>query len=169
MKILLLLLLILGAMVAFVLIIGALLPRRHQVSREIVLRAASAEVYAVLRDFAAAPSWRKNLQRVELLEPVEGHRRFREHAKDGAVTYELVEDSPSERLITRIVDQDLGYSGSWTYELMPEQKNTRLRITEDGDVSNILFRFVSRFVFGHTKTIETYLADLALQLNGGPD
>jgi hypothetical protein len=73
---------------------------------------------------------------------------------------------PSAKMVTRIIDRDLGYSGSWTYELTSEQNATRLRITENGDVSNLLFRFMSRFVFGHTKTIETYLTDLSAKLNG---
>lgn len=160
MKILLIFALAFGAGVGLVLITGALLPRQHRVSRELFLRSSPADAYAVLRDFAGAPGWRKNLTRVEILEPVDGRLRFREHAKDGAVTYELVEDAPNKKMVTRIVDRDLGYSGSWTYELTTERNGTRLRITEDGDVSNVFFRFMSRFVFGHTKTIETYLADL---------
>jgi hypothetical protein len=34
-------------------------------------------------------------------------------------------------------------------------------ITEDGEVSNALFRFMSRYVFGHTATLDAYLASLA--------
>jgi hypothetical protein len=89
------------------------------------------------------------------------HVRFREHGKQGAVTYDLIEDRPNEKIVTRIADQDLGYSGSWTYTLQSEAGGTRLEITEAGEVSNILFRFMSRFVFGHTGTIEKYLAALA--------
>ena len=33
-------------------------------------------------------------------------------------------------------------------------------ITENGTVTNLFFRFMSRFVFGYTATIETYLVDL---------
>lgn len=166
MKILLILAVIFGTLIGVVLLTGALLPRQHRVSRDFFVRSSPADVYAVLRDFAAAPSWRTNLTRVELLEPVDGRLCFREYARDGAVTYELVEDVPSAKMVTRIIDRDLGYSGSWTYELTPEQNGTRLRITENGDVSNLLFRFMSRFVFGHTKTIETYLTDLSAKLNG---
>ena len=38
---------------------------------------------------------------------------------------------------------------------------TRVSITERGEVYNPIFRFLSRFVFGHTGTMETYLRDLA--------
>lgn len=142
-----------------VVLIGALLPRQHTASRAITLRHPPQKVYAAIRDFAATPSWRKDVKRVTVLEGTP--LRFREESRHGTVTYEVVEDVPNQRLVTRIVDQDLGYSGRWTYALEPVPEGTRLQITEDGDVSNILFRFLSRFVFGHTATIERYLSALA--------
>ena len=66
----------------------------------------------------------------------------------------------NERLVTRIVDRDLGYFGSWTYEFLPTESGTRLRITKNGEVPNVLFRFMSRFIFGHTATMESYLKAL---------
>ncbi len=148
------------ALVALVLIVGAFLPSKHVASREIVLRKAASEVYAVIRDFAAAPSWRTDLKALEMLDPVEGRVRFREESSNGTVTYEIVEELANEKLVTRIVDRDLGYFGSWTYELLPAESGTRVRITEDGEVPNVLFRFMSRFVFGHTATMDTYLKAL---------
>ena len=157
------LLLVLGALVllvAVVLLVGALLPRKHLASREIVLRQAPADVYAVVRDFAATPAWRSDLKRVEMLENAQDRVGFREESQHGVVTYEVVEELPAEKLVTRIVDQDLGYSGSWTYQFVAADNGTRIRITEDGDVPNVFFRFMSRFVFGHTATMETYLKNL---------
>ena len=61
---------------------------------------------------------------------------------------------PGEKLVTRIVDRDRGYFGSWTYEFSPAVNGTLVRITEHGEVPNVVFRFMSRFVFGHTATIE---------------
>jgi Polyketide cyclase / dehydrase and lipid transport len=145
---------------ALVLVIGAMLPRQHRATREITLNRSPREIYAVARDFGSAPSWRRNLLQVEWPDAVNGLVRFREVSKDGSVTYEIVEDTPGEKLVTRIVDRDLGYSGSWTYEFSPAENGTRVRITEDGEVSNILFRFVSRFVFGHTSTLDEYLLAL---------
>ena len=160
MKIVLIVIAALLVIVGLVLVVGAMLPRQHQATREITLNRPPQEIYSVVRDFGSAASWRRNLLRVELLEAVNGLVCFREVSKDGSVTYEVVEDSPGQRLVTRIVDRDLGYSGSWTYEFSPAGNGTRIRITEDGDVSNILFRFVSRFVFGHTSTFDGYLLAL---------
>lgn len=160
MRILLIALTALLVIIGLVLVIGAMLPQQHRATREITLSRPPREIYSVARDFGSAPSWRPNLLQVEWPDAVNGFVRFREVSKDGSVTYEVVEDVPGEKLITRIVDRDLGYSGSWTYEFSPAENGTRVRITEDGEVSNILFRFLSRFVFGHTSTLDGYLLAL---------
>jgi hypothetical protein len=93
--------------------------------------------------------------------PQGGPVYFREEGKHGRVNYELVEDVPAQRMVTRIRDTDLGYSGQWTYSFTPENGGTRVTIREDGEVSNVLFRFMSRYVFGQTSTIDSYLTSLA--------
>jgi hypothetical protein len=161
MKIALIVLAVLVAFVLAVLLTGALLPKNHVVSRHLNLRRSPGEVYQVVRDFSSAPSWRPDLDRVAMIPAGDDHVRCREHGKQGAVTYDLIEDRPNEKIITRIADQDLGYSGAWTYIFQSTADGTRVEITEAGDVSNILFRFMSRFVFGHTATIDAYLRSLA--------
>ena len=153
--------------VAVVLIVGALLPRSHVVSRWIILHRSPDEIYQSLRDFSSAPSWRFDLERVEMIARTDRRVRFREHAKHGAVTYELVEDQPGERMVTRIADLNLGYSGTWTYTFTKEAAGTRVQITEAGEVSNILFRFMSRFVFGQSGTVEKYLVALGKKFGEG--
>ena len=143
--------------VAALFIVAALIPKHHSASASRVVRAAPADVYALIRDVANAPQWRSDVTRVELLDG----NRFREHAKYGVVTYEIVDDKPSQSFATRIADKNLGYTGTWTYRLAPENGSTRVTITEDGDVSNLFFRFMSRFVFGYTTTMEKTLAAIA--------
>lgn len=142
-------------------IVGSRLPRDHSASRSIVLRRSPNDVYATIRDFTSAPSWRKEIKSVTVL--ADAHPvRFREDD----VTYEVVEDVPGQRLVTRIVNTDLGYSGRWTYTLANAGGGTRLTITEDGEVSNVIFRVMSRYVFGHTATIDRYLKSLAAHIGG---
>jgi uncharacterized membrane protein len=160
MKATLIVLSVLIALVAVVLLIGTLLPSKHVASRQIVLRAPLRDVYATLRDFASAPTWRTDLKAIAMLESVDGRVRFREDSSNGAVTYEVIEELPGAKLVTRIVDRDLGYFGSWTYDLEPAENGTRVRITEDGEVPNVVFRFMARFVFGHTASMDTYLKAL---------
>jgi hypothetical protein len=141
-------------------LIGSQLPRAHTASRSIVLRETRPNVYAVIRDFKSAPAWRSGVKSTEVIETPGQKLRFIEHGSDD-VTYELTEDVPNQRMVTRILNTDLGYSGQWTYELTDENGGTRVKITEDGDVSNVFFRVMSRYVFGHTSTMDTYLTALA--------
>lgn len=148
------------ALILLVLLIGSRLPRHHEVSRSAVVAGTPSEIYAAVTDFEHAPAWRKDVKRVEILERHPSRVLFREHGAHGAVTYEAASFEPARRFVTTILDRDLGYSGSWTYELAPEGGGTRVTITERGDVSNVFFRFMARFVFGQAKTIETYLTQL---------
>ena len=151
----------LALLIGITALIGSSLPKNHVVSRSIYLRQSPSQVYAVVRDFRAAPSWRPDLRKVEIETPEAGLVYFREEGSNGTVNYELVEDVPAQRMVTRIRDLDLGYAGQWTYTFAAEDGGTRLTIQEDGEVSNVLFRFVSRYVFGHTATIDNYLKALA--------
>jgi hypothetical protein len=45
--------------------------------------------------------------------------------------------------------------------LQPQSQGCLLTITEEGEIYNPVFRFVSRFVIGYTATIDGYLARLA--------
>ena len=149
------------AMVAVVAIVGSQLSVSHVATRSVLLRRSTSEVYSVVRAFDKAPTWRTNVTSVELLGETNEHLRYREHGSDGDVTYELVEDVPDQKIVTRIVDQDLGYSGSWTTVFKQEGNGTRVTITENGEVSNVMFRFLSRYVFGQTSSIDNYLTSLA--------
>jgi uncharacterized protein YndB with AHSA1/START domain len=151
----------LALLVGIVALIGSRLPKSHVASRSVLLRQSPQDVYAVVRDFESAPRWRSDLKRMEVETRPGGPVYFREEAKHGTVNYELVEDVPAQRMVTRIRDTDLGYSGQWTYLFTPENGGTRVTIREDGEVSNVIFRFMSRYVFGQTSTIDAYLSSLA--------
>jgi uncharacterized membrane protein len=151
----------LALLVGIVALIGSRLPKSHVASRSVLLRQPPQEVYAVVRDFESAPRWRSDLKRIEVETQPGGPVYFREEAKHGTVNFELVEDVPAQRMVTRIRDTDLGYSGQWTYLFTPENGGTRVTIREDGDVSNVIFRFMSHYVFGQTATIDSYLNSLA--------
>jgi hypothetical protein len=151
----------LGLIVGIVALIGSRLPKTHVASRSILLRQSPQNVYAVVRDFGSAPTWRSDVKHIDVQPQANGRVHFREEGKNGVINYELAEDLPAQRMVTRILDTDLGFGGKWTYTFMPENGGTRVTITEDGDVSNVLFRFMSRYVFGHTATLDSYLSSLA--------
>jgi hypothetical protein len=68
---------------------------------------------------------------------------------------------PPGKLIVRIADPQLPFGGTWTYEITPLSSGSSLRIREDGEIYNPVFRVLARFVFGHSATIDAYLKSLA--------
>ena len=151
---------VLVLIVVVVLLIGWSLPVSHQATREATYRATPAEVFSLITDVKAFPQWRPSVKQVEVLPPVEGRSQFREIGENGSILFQVDSSQPGQRLVTRIADRSLPFGGKWTYELTPRGDSTHLRITEDGEVYNPVFRFVSRFVMGHTATIDEYLKDV---------
>jgi Polyketide cyclase / dehydrase and lipid transport len=138
--------------------IGSLLPKRHSVSRCAAYRATPEQLFSLI---AGPQSWRPDVLRYEAV-PGSGGREFvRETTRGGeTVTYELVDSVPPRSLKRRIATENLPYSGTWTYSLERNGDTTVVRITEDGEVYNPVFRFMSRFVLGQTRTMDAYLRAL---------
>lgn len=160
---------VIGGLVALVLLVVAIgwsLPERHRASRQATYAAPPERVYEAITNVEAYPLWRSTVDSVAIVEAPGGKRGFRESGGDGTILYVIEEAVPSRRVVTRIADQSLPFGGSWTYELAPAAGGTTLRITEDGEVYNPIYRFVSRFVLGHHATIDGYLDDLGKRLGG---
>ncbi|HLH20190.1 MAG TPA: SRPBCC family protein [Bryobacteraceae bacterium] len=139
--------------------IGAMLPVRHRTARRACFRASPNALYAVL---AGPPDWRTGVKDYGELADADGRRRWWEEDSHGhKVTYELVGAAPGKRLQTRIAQPGLPFAGTWTFEIAPlGDGGSELRITEDGEIYNVFFRFLARFVFGYSGSIELYLRDL---------
>jgi uncharacterized protein YndB with AHSA1/START domain len=146
---------------------GSRLPQSHEASRERVFSYSADRVYQAISTPKQYPRWRTGVQRVDLLPDSAGIKRFKEISLDGEVTYAIEENVPNQRFVTTIAEAGLPYGGSWTYELTPTGTGTSVRITENGEVYNPIFRFVSKYVMGHTRGIDRYLSDLDKRLTSG--
>lgn len=160
MKIALIVVASLVALVLIVVAVGFSLPVKHRAARQVTLRASPDSVFDAITTPAAFPTWRSKVSKVEMVTSPTGVTSYRELGGDGPILYEVDESLRATRLVTRIADTSLPFGGKWTFELSPEAGGTTLRITEDGEVYNPIFRFVSRFVMGHHATIDAYLTDI---------
>ena len=139
---------------------GYALPQSHVASAEARFPAPPDRVFHAITDVARYPEWRTDIARVDIVTTTPLTWRETDTRGD-AITYEVVESRPAQRHRVRIADPGLPFGGTWTYELQADGPGTRLVITEHGDVFNPLFRFMSRFVFGHTASIDAFLGALA--------
>lgn len=160
MKIILIVLGVLVAVVLLVAIIGWLQPVGHRASRQANFPLRTDILYAAIADIDAYPAWRSKVKSIESVANDSVIRSYREVSGDGTILYVVAEAEPGQRYVTRIADPTLPFGGSWTFELTPTANGTTLRITEDGEVYNPIFRFVARFILYPHATIDTYLQDL---------
>lgn len=120
----------LALVVLVVAAIGALLPKKHSASRTAVVALPPDALYRLLTEITF-----------------------------GDVPVRVERAEPPALLVTRVVEGQ-PFGGTWTYRVTPAPGGSQLTITEDGEVYNVIFRFVSRFVFGRYATIDAYLANL---------
>jgi Polyketide cyclase / dehydrase and lipid transport len=159
MKVLLILVAGLVLLILGVAVVGVWLPKRHVVSRSASYRVTPEQLFSLI---AGAQTWRPDVTKWETVSADGGRELTRETTGDGeTITYEVLDRVPPVSLKRRIATENLPYAGTWSYALQSTGENTVLRITEDGQVYNPMFRFMSRFVFGQTRTMDTYLRALA--------
>jgi uncharacterized protein YndB with AHSA1/START domain len=158
----------LGGVLMLVTLIGWLLPKDHVVTRIGHYHQSREAVWRAITDVDAMPSWREGLKRVQKLPDRNGLPAHVEVTTSGAIPFETVEMAPPQKLLTRIADAKLPFGGTWTYEIEPTADGATLRITERGYVTNPLFRFFSRFIFGQASTMESYLKSLAKRFGEEP-
>lgn len=139
---------VLGALVALVvlalivgIVVGRRLPVAHVATRSAIFAAPPERVWELITDPA-----------------------FMRSRGVGDVKTETIESFPPRRLVRRIVGES-DFGGTWTSELDAEAGGgTRLVITENGEVYNAFFRFVSRYIVGHHRTIDSFLTALRRRL-----
>ena len=125
----------LAAVIGIVALVGYLLPVGHVASRSAEFAKPPGVVFALVSDLKGYASW----------------------WPENDVNVVIIENVPPVRLATRIVGES-AFGGTWTMEIVPNGTGSRLTITERGEVYNPIFRALAKFVFGHTSTMDSFLA-----------
>lgn len=160
-------LLVLAGIVVF--IIGSFLPENHVASKTLTLKQSPETVWQVVTDFASQPKWNPEMKSVERLADRNGHAVWQEEMSDMKIPLETLETEAPKKLVRRIASDDLGFGGDWEYMITPTgDGGCQLTITENGKVPSPLFRFMSKYVFGHTATMEAYMKALAGKFGEAP-
>jgi hypothetical protein len=156
--------LLLAALV--IVLVGWRLPVAHVATRSAQLNATPDSVFTLISTPESYASWRSDVKKVDVTTE-NGVTRFREDGSNGPILFEITEKIPPRRFVTKIADRSLPFGGRWIYEVAPTATGSILTITEEGEVYNPVFRFVSRYVIGHTATIDSYLQAVQNRLNRG--
>jgi hypothetical protein len=152
---------VLAGILILITLIGWALPKEHVVTREARFHQPTEIIWKTITDIDAMPAWRQGLKSVKRLPDQNGLPAWVETLDSGDIPLETVTSQPPLKLVVSIADRKLPFGGTWTYEIIAVLSGSTLRIREDGEIYNPVFRFLSRFVFGYTRTIDTYLKSLS--------
>jgi len=158
-------------LVALAALVGLLLPREHRAASRIGLRQSPDSVWGVVRDFEHAAGWWPEIKSVNRLPDLDGRERWQQVTGMGPLGLIILEADPP-RSLRSLIDTTGGspFGGEWHYEISPTEAGSRVTITENGWVSNPLFRTISRLM-GHHGTMDSYLTALAVRFgeHGRPE
>jgi uncharacterized protein YndB with AHSA1/START domain len=147
---------VLVGLVALTLVVGLLLPAAHTAATRAHYAAPAADVWAAVSDWERWGEWQPEIRTVERLPDRDGHPVLLTSGSWGDMPMEILESDPPRRFVTEV---DGGaFRGRWTYELEPADNGTRLTITEEGQVSNPLFRAFMIFHDNYATMLEYYRA-----------
>ena len=89
---------------------------------------------------------------------------WRESTRTRSLLFGVTVDEPPHRFGARVLDDDIAFTGEWLWALEPVGNDTRVTLTERGEVGNPIFRFIAAHMRGHTKTIDEMLTALAAKV-----
>jgi hypothetical protein len=158
----------LAGILILITLIGYLLPKQHTVTREARFHQPPEVIWKTITDIDAMPVWRQGLKGVKHLPDQNGLPAWVETLDSGIIPLETVASQRPSKLVVRIADPKLPFGGTWTYEITPLPSGSNLLIREDGEIYNPVFRFLTRFLFGYSGTIETYLKSMAIKFGEQP-
>lgn len=150
----------LALLVLIVAIVGALLPKAHTASRTARVSLPPDALYTVLSDVAQYPAWRADVKTLERLADRDGKPAWIEDVSGMKIPLHFERMERPSLLVARIDGSDLAFGGTWTYQIAPAPGGSDVTITENGEVYNVMFRFMARFVFGYHATLDGFIKNL---------
>lgn len=147
-------------LVAAVYLIGLAQPVGHVASGSAVFKKTPEEIWARMTDFQSWPTWNSAFTGVQRQPDQKGQPVWTFVGKWGEMPFRVEVFEPPSRMVTEIPeDADLGFRGSWTYEIAPHEMGSILTVTERGSLESPIFRFFMLLAGPHG-TLKQFLVDL---------
>ncbi len=140
--------------------VGRSVPVEHSVTVTGVFPVGVETLWTAATDYRGYPLWRSGIDEVERLPDMDGAVAWEERGSAGQITMMIEESSPPHRFVARVVDEE-DFGGTWTFVMEEVEAGSRLSLTEDGEVYNPFFRFMSHYVLGYEGALETFMEELA--------
>ena len=162
MKILLRIILVLIVLVGAVYLYALSIPAHQTHARTTTLKQTPEAVFALLTDLPNFPKWSRNMEKIEMLPPIDGKEATRQTFKKGNMQMTIItsESTPPKHLVRSMGDIGGPFEGSWTYEITPTADGSQIVLTEQMTMNNACFRLMVKLC-GPTKYMDEHLEDMA--------
>jgi hypothetical protein len=118
------------------------------------------QVWFKLQDHEAMGEWHPDIDSVRWVNDKYGlGAEYIDYFTTGdSMRLRTTEYVPFTRFVSTIVDEDLPFSGGWTFELEKIPAGTRLTITENSEIPGAFFRALYTVMKPDTSSVEKFLA-----------
>lgn len=126
------------------------------------LNAPPDSVFAAITDYRRYPEWRKELLHVEMLPARDSIQSWREYDVEKVNwAYEAIEVASPSYLKIQIAEPNSSVQGAWAFTIIPDGTGSTVRVTVEGTVNSLFYRYIGRVFFKKSATIQSYLTSLA--------
>jgi uncharacterized protein YndB with AHSA1/START domain len=134
----------------------------HQThTRTTTLKQTPEAVFALLTDLPSFPKWNRNMEKIEILPPIDGKEATRQTFKGNMqMTIITSESTPPKHLVRSMGDNSGPFEGSWTYDISPTADGSQIVLTEQSTISSPFFRLMVQ-LFSPTKYMDEHLEGMA--------
>ena len=139
------------------------IPARQVHTRTVTLKQTPEAIFALLTDMPNFPKWNRNMEKIEMLPPIDGKEATRQTFKHNMVmTIITSESTPPKHLVRSMVDAGGPFEGSWIYDITAMTDGSKIVLTEQSTINSVPFRLMSK-IFSPTKYLDEHLQDIAKQ------
>ena len=150
---------------------GVNLPETHKTIRTATYHQPAQALWPLVANYEKAPEWSSNIRKVERREDKDSLPVWRFYDKRGHyMDIQVLRSEEPRMLISRIIETDMPFGGTWTIELKPSAETTATEVTlmEEGIVKSPFWRFLCHFLMGSQGMVDQYLTELGKAVGETP-
>ena len=156
---------LLASFIGLILWYGYTIPVKHTVSVSQHYDKTATDIWLAITQYDKYPEWHEDIYAIKELPEKGGYQSWKEVDADGhTVPYIILKHSSNAQLVIQTDNKDKDFNYTRTYDLIPDtghkEKGTTLKITQNGEIHNFLFRIIAHFFTGHSNDIDTFLRSL---------